>query len=809
MVYNRKVIVFLVILFSHFIANAQNGSITGRIADSESVGLDFVNVLLLKADNSSLIKGAITNEKGVFTIDRLDSGEYIISASMVGFNDVQSNPISSNNDHIEIPELIMATGLELEEVTVKAKKPFIEMQADKIVVNIENSGVNAGNSALEVLQKSPGVIVDKDNNISLRGKQGVLVTIDGKQQYMGGQEIANMLESMPAENIKSIEIIANPSARYDAEGNSGIINIRLKKNENFGMNGQVTASVTRGEKLNNNAGLNLNFRSDKVNVYSNVSRYDWANYQDLHLNRTIPNDAGVTVFDQMTFMDREGTGYDAKIGVDYDVNDRTTLGILAKYNGGSRIMNNDNKTHITGSNLPPFSFLNVLSVANSDRDQYSFNVNAKHKLDDEGTEISFDADYSRYDNPMMNEYNNLYMDDRGDMVLEPYDLRNDFKTAINILAAKVDFTKKLSNGVNMELGAKISKVETDNDTRFESYQDGEWVNEEFRSNNFLYNEDVSAAYANFSKKIGKFNVQAGMRVEHTKSIGNSITLEEVVEREYTDFFPSLSVSHTIGEKHSLSYSYSRRLNRPNYKNLNPFVEYLDEYTFSKGNSFLNPQYADAFGINYGLGKNLFISANYSYTKDAITEVIEQQSADNLTFQTYQNLENQHSASLTVSMPKAWTEMYTSRLSVTSFYNEFKSVIPSGILDNRNLAANIYLSNNFTLPKDWTIELSGNYTSKVIFGLFQIDPQYSVDLGVTKSILDGKGTVKFGVDDIFKTRGTTGKVMQDDIDLKLNSEWDSRRAKISVSYNFGNQKVKAARKRKTATDDETRRISQDQ
>ncbi len=808
MLNSQKGILIILLLLTQLFTQAQNGTISGRIADAESVGLDFVNVLLLNASDASLVKGGITDENGRFTIDRITPGNYHVSASMVGFNDVHSDIIHSNNDQIEIPELQMATGLELEEVTIKAKKPFIELQADKVVVNVENSNVNAGNTALEVLKKSPGVVVDKDNNISLRGKQGVLVTINGKQQHMAPEEIATLLETMPAENISRIEIIANPSAKYDAEGNSGIINIRMKKNENLGINGQFTGSVRQGKKFSYNTGLNLNYRSEKMNIYGSGSRYDWGGFQDIHLNRTIPNDQGATVFDQTTDMNREGISYDAKLGIDYDLSNKTTVGILAKYNGGHRVSDHDNMTHITGTNLPPFSFLNVLSEGRSDRDQYSFNFNVKHSLDDKGTEITFDTDYSRYDNPMMDLYNNFYMDDVGDMVLEPYMLRNNFSTAIDIFASKVDFTKSLENGINMELGAKVSMVETNNDTRFESIQDGEWVNEDFRSNNFAYKEDVLAGYANFSKPIGKVNVQAGLRVEHTMSTGNSITLDDVVEREYTDFFPSVSISHTIGKDHSLSYTYSRRLNRPNYKSLNPFVEYLDQYTFQRGNAFLNPQYADAFGINYGLGRSLFISANYSYTKDAITQVIEQFSEDNTTFQTWQNLEDQHSASLTVSVPKVWSELYTTRLSVTTFYNEFKSAIPSGTLDNRNLAHNLYLSNSFTLPQDWALEVSGNYRSKLIYALFEIDAQYGVDLGVSKSVFNGKGNLKLGVDDIFHTRDNEGRVLQDDINVKFASQWDSRRAKLSFSYNFGNQKVKAARKRSTATEDETKRISEE-
>jgi len=787
-------IAFLLLLLS-FGAISQTGTIKGQINDDNSEGLEFVNILLLSASDSSLIKGNVTDLNGEFLIQSIVPGSYLVQASIVGYNDFISEVIESNNDEVVSPPFILTTGVALEEVTVKANKPFVEMQADKVVVNVENSGVNAGNTALEVLAKSPGVIVDKDNNITLRGKQGVLVTIDGKQQYMSAQDNAIMLESMPAENINSIEIIMNPSAKYDAEGNSGIINIKLRKNENLGTNGNVSTMIRQGIKFSTNNSVGLNMRTEKVNLYANVNRWDWGWAQELHLNRIIPNDEGTTEFDQFSEMDRAGTSHDIKLGLDYNISPKTTIGLLGKYNNGVSM----------GQNLPAFSFLNVVSESNNDRDQYSFNANVKHEFDDKGTELTFDTDYSIFDSPRMNLYNNFFMDDIGDMVQEPYYLRNNQNTSIDIFAAKLDFSKSLESGLKIDIGTKYSNVSTDNVTTFESKQEGVWTEETNRSNSFNYDEEVLAGYAMLSKTLGKFNVQAGLRVEHTLSTGNSITLDQIVDRKYTDFFPSLNISHTVGEKHNLSYSYSRRLNRPDYDDLNPFVEFLDLYTFEKGNPFLNPQYADAFGVNYGFGNNFFISANYSYTRDAITQVIEQISEENLSFQTIQNLDNQESISLTFSMPKVWTEWYTTRLSATSFYNEFKSVIPSGILDNKNLAYQLYLSNNFTLPNDWSLEVTGNYRSPMTYGIIEIVSQYSFDLGLSRSILKGKGNLKIGIDDIFKTRRDGGGVFQDDINLTVDNSYDSRRAKVSFSYKFGNQKVKAARKRSTATEDETNRI----
>ena len=802
----KNILLLIVAVISFLSASAQTGIVKGELIDATGAAQEFANVLLVNSADSALVKGLVTEEGGTYLFDEVEPGSYRIMASMVGYADAYSSIINSNNDEIIVEALTLHEGVVLDEVTLVAKKPFIEMKADKIVVNVENSAVNAGNSALEILEKSPGVTVDKDNNISLRGKQGVLVMINGKNQYMSGDELSGLLESMPAENIQNIEIITNPSAKYDAEGNSGIINIRLKKNSNLGVNGSVSVGARHGRKFSNNIGGDINYRADKINVYGAVRRSEWAGFQDMNLQRVIPFNGGYTTFDQKANGNDEEVNYSGKIGVDYMLSKKTTIGVLFKSNREDDIDTNSNSAIISGSNAPAFDILNVEILQDELWNQNAFNFNIVHNFDDKGTSLSFDTDYSVYNKDTDSQYDNNYFDLDKNPVALPFILRNNEATDINIFASKLDFTKSYESGYELELGAKLSMVETDNDTRFMALENEAWIEQATRSNQFLYKEDVLAAYANVSKAIGKVNVQAGLRVERTESEGNSMTLDNTVKRSYTDLFPSLSLSHPIGENHTLSYSYSRRLNRPNYKDLNPFIEYLDQYTFQKGNPFLNPQYADAFGVNYGYKNKFFVSANYSHTSDAITEIIEQVSEENQTFATKVNLDKQKSASLTVSTSIPWKEIGVSRINITGFYNEFSSVIPSGILDNKNAAYNIYLGNEFNLPKDINMELNFRYTSDLTYGLFEIQSRHRIDVGFSKDIMQGKGSIKIGVDDIFQTNRNVGMIRQDDIIVDLSSRWDSRRAKINFKYKFGNNKVKGARRRTTATEDESSRIS---
>jgi len=802
----KKLIYLLSFIFLTFNSYSQNGIIKGQIIDEEGKSLEYANVLLLNALDSSLYKGGLSEEGGQFVFERIAKGSYIVSTSMIGFGEAISSPITSDGEElIEIPTLQLTNGINIDEVTVTAKKPFIELKADKMIVNVANSSVSAGNSALEVLEKSPGVIVDNNDNISLRGKQGVLVTINGKNQYMSGQEITRLLQNMPASNIQNIEIITNPSAKYEAEGNSGIINIVLKKNENLGTNGSISSSMRQGWKTSHNHNLNLNYRSEKVNVYGSGEYYNWGWKQNLNLKRDIEFEEGSTLFDQKAQMEEDGDGYNVKVGIDWMISEKTTFSLLGKVNNGKEMDVNDNTTNISGDNMPDFDLLTVLTNGNEDYYNNTYNANITHKFNDNGLNLTIDADWSTYENSMFVNYDNFFKDSNDVEVADPFYLRNNQNTEIDIFASKVDLTIPVSERLNLEIGGKVSMVETANRTLFEYQDDDKWINQTERSNDFMYNEDVWAAYVNGSGNIGSWMVQAGVRMEHTKSKGESITLEEVVPRSYTDFFPSISLSKSINEKHNLSITYSRRLERPNYKDLNPFENYLDQYTFEKGNPLLNPQYANSFGLNYSMGRQLFVAINYSHTKDAITQVIEQISAENKTFQTNQNLEDNNTLSLTLSAPRVWTEWWTSRLNYTTFYNDFKSAIPSGTLDNESIAHMFNLNNEIQLPGDWAMEITGKYQTAMTFGLFEIDPQGSLDVGFSKSLFDKRANVKIGVSDIFRTRNSTVSIDQDDINLIVNQQNDTRRVSVSFSYRFGNQKVKAARKRSTAAEEESGRI----
>lgn len=782
--------------------------VDGYVQDEQQQAVDFANVLLLNPSDTTLIKGAITDSSGYFAFNELADGPYLIQATMIGFKPVYSAvfELNAGNTSFTLPTLqLSSSATELSEIVVAAKKPFIELRADKLVVNVESSPVAAGNNALELLAKAPGVILDQNNNISLKGKQGVLIMMNGKRSYLSNEEIVRMLQTTPADAIETIEIMLNPSAKYDAAGNAGIINIQMKKDKNLGLNANLRIGGGMGNFPKANGGLRFNYRQKDFNLYGNYNYYFNRSYQDLNLDRTVPYEGSLTVFDQLNHSIREYGGHSVQMGGDWFIGEKTTIGAL--FNGRFGVWKEDgaNTTNISGTS--PWSYSRV--NAGGDHDQgwnnYTYNLNFKHQFDDKGRELTFDVDYSDFQTDTEADYFNYFLNEEGQETEAPNLLQSTNYSKVNIQAAKIDYTQPIGEKSKLEVGAKSSMVSTDNGVEFLKQLDGQWVLDDSRTNDFEYEETIHAAYANFSHQFSGMQLQLGLRSEYTVSDGLSVTLDERVKRDYLNLFPSASLSHSIGEKHNLSYSYSRRIDRPSYQDLNPFIFFLDQFTFGRGNPFLQPQYTDAFSVNYSLSNRFVASLSYSHTNDAMSEVLEQDNETQRTFQTYRNLAEFDNLSLNVSAPFTLKEWWTVRVSATGFFNSYRSPFMDGQLDLEQFSYNFYVANNFNLPGEWKAELTGFYQSRFLESIFESKPIYVVDLGVSKDILDGKGKISVNVNDLFDTRRFRAQIRQADLNLDLINKNESRRVNVTFSYNLGNSEVKPARRRSTATDDEQSRI----
>ncbi len=806
----RSLLTFSLLLLTMIPLRAQLSdkvTLIGKITDQNNSAVEFANILLLNPKDSSLLKGSITDSAGVYIFEIIEDGTYLIAATMVGYQSAYYGPfaVSKAQPNVSIPNLQINSGVVLNEVTVKAEKPFIELQNDKLVVNVEGSPVAAGNSALELLAKAPGVTVDNNNRIALKGKQGVMIMLDGKQSYLSAEEVSRLLESMPANNIEKIEIIHNPSAKYDAAGNAGIINIRLKKDKNLGMNGTLTLGGGYGRYPKANTGLQLNYRQQQFNLFGNYSYYYAQRFNDMDIYRIIPFEGAASIFDQTNDRVNWVNSHNFKGGADWFLDKKTTIGLLFSGNSGYWREHSDILTLISGANPEPFSQVNALTNTREDWDNFTYNFNLRRTFGDKGAELTFDADYSTFSNPMNQISDNFFFNEADVEVLLPELLRGTTNSDVTIQALKLDYTQPLKGDVNLEAGLKSSFVETDNSIRFLRNQDTEFVVDTFLTNQFLYEETIHAAYINASKQFKGFSIQTGLRAEYTISDGVSVTLDERVKRDYLNLFPSLSLSHTIAEKHNLSYSYSRRIDRPSYQDLNPFTFFLDKYTFGRGNPFLRAQYTNSFSVNYGFKQNFMVTLSYSHTEDAMTEVLEQDDEARTTYQTRANLAQFDNYSVNFSAPVKIANWWSARINVSAFINHFQSAYLASQIDNRQLSYNAYVSNTFTLPKGFRGELSGFYNSAGVYGMFETQPQYAIDAGIFKSLWNGKANLKLNVSDLFFTNRWNVNIQQDNINANVKGQFESRRANLTFTYKFGNKEVKPTRQRSTATEEEQNRV----
>ncbi|WP_138477432.1 outer membrane beta-barrel family protein [Dyadobacter bucti] len=777
--------------------------LSGAILDEKSQPFPFVNVLLLHAKDSVLVKGLAADENGKYVFDQVANGKYLVLVSMVGYQKNYSEPFTVKDAPIALPASQLTTDTQsLNEVTVVAKKPFIEQEIDRTVVNVENSIVSAGATALEILERAPGVTVDQQNEqLKLRGKEGVIVQIDGKQTFLSQQELITLLRNTPSDNIEKIELITNPSAKYDAAGNSGIINIKMKRNKNYGTNGNINLGLAHAKYGRGNASVTVNYRAGKLSSFVSAGTFLNKGFNNNDIYRKIPFEGKVTIFDQRTERINKSQYHNIRAGVDYFATEKTTVGVLVSgfYNDWSNPFGQTN-TRILNEDLSLQRTFRTDVFNGGTMHNISSNLNLKHQFDDNGKELTFDIDYVNYTGTKKSILDTRYFAPDGTPDGNPENVRNNMPSNINIGVAKLDYTQKLWKG-KFETGLKSSVVASDNDMVFETKID-DWVLDPTRSNQFKYTENVNAAYLNYSGNISKkVKYQLGLRGEHTHSIGNSVTLNQKRDRNYVNLFPSVFLSNQLDTNNVINISYSRRIDRPNYQSLNPFEFYLDPYTFQRGNPNLKPQYTNSFQLVHVYKNFLNTTLAYSRIKDMIADELPQQIAsENKTFVTSDNLDNQDNVSLTVSFPIKIAKWWNVQTNFTGVYNHYNSIYLEEKLEIKQASWNMYASNQFTLPKGFSAEISGWYNSRAFYGLYAAKPMGMLNAGLQKNIMNKKGTIRLNVNDIFWTNRFRGKAVYKDIDFSVRSQWPSRQFRLTFTYNFGNQNVKGARQRNTGSDD---------
>ncbi len=790
--------------------SAQSYQISGLITDKDNAGLDLALISLYKQSDSTFIKSEFTDEDGSYLISGIIPDKYLMKVKQLGFLDYNMTIEIDQNKTLPSIQLTIDPQM-LNQVTVKSETPFVVRKIDRTVITPDALIANAGSNALEVLERAPGLSVDQNGAIILKGRSGVAVFINDKPSYLSGTELENYLRTLPAGSIKNIEVMENPPAKYEAAGNAGIVNINLKRGTVKGVYGNASVSYRKSRYNSSNNSLNLNYGRQKLIVRSNIYGGLWENFQDLNINRYYLDTDNVlqSSFAQNSFNNRKGKYLNGRVGVDFYPTEKLTIGFGYKSSTSPVERNTDNTALVSDANGQLLQKVLADNISNTSFRNNLVNMYISKVLDSSGTTLSLDADYVRYQSGNDQVFKNYQYNNENLLIYEDQ-INGEIPSEINIYAIKADFIKPLKSASRFESGVKSAFTQTDNEAIYTNTVGGVTSPDYNLSNRFLYDEWINAAYVNYSTAIGKIGLQFGLRGEATRLEGNQLGNQQQPDtsftRSYAALFPTFYASRQLDSlgKHGLNLSYGRRIDRPYFQDLNPFVSPLDKFTFYTGNPNLLPTYAHNASLTYSYNNKLNISLSYSKTVDGIMETLEIQD------EIYYSRPGNIASSQFISLSADGTLPITNWYSINAYAQGALAMFDSDLYDQklRSRGINVYLSatNTFRLKKGWKIDVSGRYMNDQVSSQLVIKGYAILNFGLQKNVMDGKGNIKVSVNDLLYSQIGSGIINNLSMtDADWNSKLDSRSVTAAFSYRFGKSTTNKRGRNGTGSDSEQRRV----
>ncbi len=784
--------------------------ISGAVTDNNDGPLSYANVLLLNASDSTLTMGAISDENGSYVFDRSTLGDYLVQVTMIGYQDEYSQLIQLSNETktYALPVIkLQEDAALLSEVEVVEKRALFEQKIDRLVVNVDNSIALTGTTALEVLKRSPGVAVNpQSNSVSMSGKDGVIIMINGKISRMPQDAVVQMLSGMSSDNIEKIELIHTPPANFEAEGNAGFINIVLKKSQDEGFNGGFSLNAGYGKKEKAGASIYMNFRKKKVNLFGDYS-WKYNNNPQLFTNaRSFYNDG--------IFFKNEGESVreptithvqNARVGIDINLSSKTIVGALASWSERYWDMDAINDVRYMQDGI----LLNRVSIPNNEINNdrtYVGNINLQHSFSKD-QKFNIDLDYATFLNDNPSSYTNEFYDGNNNLT-EVTELRVSKKTPLDIWVGKMDYSQNFGENVIWEAGLKGTTTTFDNDVLVESKEQEVWSQVDLFSSEAMMTENVLAAYSSLFWKLSpKIDIKAGLRYEHADINLGTVSEPNIVDRNRGRWFPSIFLSNQLDEDNKLQLSYSRRIDRPSFKQLAPWFIFFDPTTVDTGNPTLRASISNAIRASYSW-KTVQVDFQYTHTNNLIGRF--QPSVDietNTQVNGSKNFDDALLAAMTVSFPVKITSFWEFRSSWTAQWTRVNDNAEGENLSFENTSWYANGSSTIKLPKQFSLEMNGVYFSPALSGIIVWQSFNRFDIGIQKVFNNNNGTLKFAVSDLFTGGNWDGELDDPDIDFKLDSYFGfaERVFRLTYSRQFGNSKLKGQRKRATGSAEEQRRV----
>jgi hypothetical protein len=788
------------------IAQSRSGKIEGSVSNEQGEPIEFVTVLLRQPQDSIVTAGAISNAAGQYSFESVAPGKYILTLTFVGYHK-RSIPIELQDGasvYTVSAVVLKEDARILGEVVVHAQKPLIEQNDGKLIVNVQNTIIAAGGSAIELLARAPGASIDQNNQLSVNGKTGVNVMIDGKPTYLPPAELATLLRSMNANNIATIEIISNPSSRYDASGNAGVINITLKKNTREGFNGSITAGAGYGRYGKANGSANLNYRTRQWNHFLHYGYTFNKRFADVFTDRvTLRNSGDPVYYTQQLDRIQRLPSHTWQGGSEWQWNSKNSIAISTSGSYNERTTDNNSFTQINSAldNEADSTF----TLTNHQRycwHNISNSIGYKHLFTRAGSELSVDVDYSNYEFKLNDNFA-IKQFEQQDIFRKQYNILSDQPSSFNIYTTRMDYMHRVNKQTTLETGVKFSYVNTGNEIIFTDNQNGQFETDLTRSTDFDYTEKVGAGYVSMKTKWLGFDTQLGLRAELTHYNGFSKRNQLSIERDYFRVFPNVSLNHSLRENYQFGFAYSYRIDRPAYNDLYPYVFYFDPFASQKGNPALLPQFTHNFQFSQTIAKDFTINLGYSTSSHYIAFVIlldedrVSEYAIKKNFDTFQNYY------LTVSTPIRINENWTINSNINLFYNRFNTQFLNEVYKVGKFSGIATITQIVSLPLDLTGEITTVYNAPNVSGLIKTEALGSVNVGLQKNVFDKKGSFRLNVTDIFYTNRVRNGVVYPGLDAHFYNHPETRIIRLNFTYNIGN--TKQAMRKRSGQDEERKRV----
>lgn len=777
-----------------------------NVLDNHQQPLDFVSIRVLNKADSARIFSIVTDSSGKASLPAFPPGEYLLCASRVNY-EPSCQLITINNDQGATPvtyQLRLQLIGNLQAVTITAKKLPVQFLPDRTIIKVDASINNAGTTALEVLERSPGITIDKDGAISMKGRNQVLVMIDNKPSYLTGQELSSLLQGMSSNDIESIELIDNPPARYDAAGNGGVINIKLKKNRQKGFNGNLSLSAGQGFYPKTTNAISLNYFSGKINAFGNYSFTANQNYLDMYALRTYYEEGSHQVqskLEQPTWFQATAKNHTIRTGLDYFLNKKTTLGLAVSGTKIDRTGTGNGVAAWISTSGQADSLIQTRNSNGTDWSNAAININLRHQFNPKQS-LTADVDWLGYKIHGHQQFQNV----RNDVVQYEESQSGQLPSTIRILSFKADHQLQLPNAFSLETGLKLAKTATNSKAAYSIDQGNGWEDDLAKSNHFLYDETIMAGYASIQRKINRWWYQIGLRYEHTgydaHQLGNAVVKDSAFSNSYGNFFPNLQASFKIDSIHEISLTANKRIDRPAYQKLNPFVFIINKYTYQSGNPLMKPQLTYSISLSHRYKEKLNTSISYSDSRDYFSQIFLSDSNGTI-FYSEGNLGKQKIAGLSISYSDQLLPFWTISAQADLQHKQMEGFIW------KTLKASITqftfsMNNQFKLNKKWTMELSGYLISRSQADIQEVvEPTGQAGVGIARQILKNKGSLKLSARDIFYTQDMEGFTIFNQADEYFRLQRDTRVVHLAFTWRFG--KAGKAAPRRTNKVDEADRV----